>query len=121
LPPASGCTTRAAQSSACGAAKRWVAVPRPCDPIPLPTALVDITGNDGPALERAWEETLGEGLERGWIGDAVIAASLGQSERLWRLRDCMAELRTHIAPVSRIGEFRAANDARRALARTPRR
>jgi FAD/FMN-containing dehydrogenase len=99
-----------------GAAKRWVAVPQPFDPIPPLAALIDVTGNDEPALEQALEEILGEGIERGWIGDAVIAASLGQAEQLWQLRDCMAELWTHMkpvnfdlsVPVSRIGEFRSA-------------
>jgi FAD/FMN-containing dehydrogenase len=99
-----------------GAAKRWVAVPQPFDPIPPLTALIDVTGNDEPALAQALEESFGEGLERGWIGDAVIAASLRQAEQLWQLRDCMAELWTHMkpvnfdlsVPVSRIGEFRAA-------------
>jgi FAD/FMN-containing dehydrogenase len=99
-----------------GAAKRWVPVAQPFDPIPPLTALIDVTGNDEAALGEALEESLGEGIEGGWIADAVLASSLGQAAQLWQLRDCMAELWTHMqpvnfdlsVPVARIGEFRAA-------------
>ncbi|MDR0576461.1 MAG: FAD-binding oxidoreductase [Candidatus Accumulibacter sp.] len=106
-----------------GAAKRWVPVPQPFDPIPPLTALIDVTGNDEAAIGQALEDALGEGIESGWIDDAVIATSLAQAAQLWQLRDCMAELWTHMKPVNfdlsvpvpRIGEFRAAVQA--ALAR----
>ncbi|GHU34986.1 oxidoreductase [Betaproteobacteria bacterium] len=83
-----------------GAVKRWIPVPIPFDPIPPVAALIEIVGDDDEVLQQALEEALGEGIERGWIDDAVIAASLAQAAQLWRLRDCVADLHSHMKPVN---------------------
>lgn len=60
------------------------------------------------------EAALGEALEQEIIDDAAIAASLGQSEDFWRLRELLSEVQTHeggsikhdvSVPVARIPEF----------------
>ena len=102
-----------------GAVKRWIPVPFPFDPVPPVAALIDVSGNDDDALEQVLEDALAAGMERGWIGDAIIAASLDQAAQLWQLRDCVADLFTHMRPVNfdlslpipRIAEFRAAVQA----------
>jgi len=37
------------------------------------------------------EEVLGEGLEAGYLADAAIAASLGQQDAFWKLREMMSD------------------------------
>ena len=60
------------------------------------------------------ETLLGEGIEAGEIGDAVIASSLAQERELWRLRELMSEVQKHeggsikhdvAVPVARVPEF----------------
>ena len=60
------------------------------------------------------ETLLGEGIEAGEIGDAVIASSLAQQRELWRLRELMSEVQKHeggsikhdvAVPVARVPEF----------------
>ena len=42
-------------------------------------------------LESALEDLLGAGLERGWVSDALIAASEAQAESLWKIRHSVSE------------------------------
>lgn len=60
------------------------------------------------------EAALGEALEQEFIDDAAIAASLGQSEDFWRLRELLSEVQTHeggsikhdvSVPVAKVPEF----------------
>ncbi len=41
------------------------------------------------------EEILAEGIERGLVGDAVLAASMAQAEALWKLRESMSDAQRH--------------------------
>src|SRR5207244_9409702 len=41
------------------------------------------------------EEILAEGLERGWVADATIAATLEQAKMFWRLRELLGEVQRH--------------------------
>ena len=41
------------------------------------------------------EEILAEGIERGLVGDAVLAASTAQAEALWKLRESMSDAQRH--------------------------
>jgi FAD/FMN-containing dehydrogenase len=49
--------------------------------------LVELSGND---VRDALEASLAKALEKGWIGDAVIAASTGQVRDLWALRESIS-------------------------------
>ena len=51
----------------------------------------------GEALEAA----LGEALEAGLIGDAVVAASEAQAAALWRLRETISEAERHQGPAAK--------------------
>lgn len=78
-------------------------------------ALLELTSpREGEELPRLAETVLGEGLETGEIGGAVLAASLAQGEQLWRLRELMSEAQKHeggsikhdiAVPVARVPEF----------------
>jgi FAD/FMN-containing dehydrogenase len=49
----------------------------------------------------ALEEALGEALEAGLIGDAVVAASEAQAAALWRLRETISEAERHQGPAAK--------------------
>lgn len=79
---------------------------------------------DGPGpegtLREQTEAALGEALESGLIGDAVLPASLEQAAKLWRIREDQAEVQKRIGagikhdvsvPVSRVPEFLERADA----------
>ena len=69
------------------------------DPFPSPHAwylLFDLTSpRVGEEPHRLAEALLQEGLEAGEISDAVIAASIQQTQELWRLRELMSEVQKH--------------------------
>ena len=77
--------------------------------------LVELTAPDGETALRAGLETfLEKAFENGRIGDAAIAQSLEQAERLWALRENISEAEKKEAtmvkhdislPISRLGEF----------------
>jgi FAD/FMN-containing dehydrogenase len=88
------------------------------DPLPSPHAwylLFELTSpREGEELQRLAEAVLDEGLKTREIESAIIAASLPQSEALWRLRELMSEVQKHeggsikhdvSVPVARIPEF----------------
>lgn len=88
------------------------------DPFPSPHAwylLFELTSpREGEELQRLAEAVLDEGLKTREIESAIIAASLAQSEALWRLRELMSEVQKHeggsikhdvAVPVARIPEF----------------
>jgi len=78
-------------------------------------ALVEISsGRSAEDARNLVEDILGEALENGLAGDAVIAASLGQQDAFWRLRESLsdaqkpagASIKHDISvPVARIPEF----------------
>ena len=77
--------------------------------------LVELSsGQGGEALRQMLEAVLAEGMRRGLVVDATIAASRAQADQFWRLRDGLAEaqkpeggsIKCDISvPVSRIAEF----------------
>ncbi len=97
----------------------------PAQPRPLPPApwavLLEFDDAEGEAPARARLETLlGQAIERGIVGDAVVAESLAQARALWELRESIPlaqaqeglNIKHDIAlPVSRIPAFCAATDA----------
>jgi FAD/FMN-containing dehydrogenase len=75
-------------------------------------------------LAEGLEEVLADGLERGILGDAVVAKSGAQAADLWRIRESLSEVQRHeggsikhdvSVPVSRIPGFIA--EASEAVAR----
>jgi D-lactate dehydrogenase (cytochrome) len=84
-------------------------------------ALIEVTSpSDDGRLGEALERVLGRALEEGAIADAAVAASEGQAEALWRLRDTLPEAQSReggsikhdvSVPVSRVAEFIARADA----------
>ncbi len=78
-------------------------------------ALVELSGQDsggGPA--ELIEAILGEALEAEIVDDAAIAASLGQADDFWRLRELLSEVQGHeggsikhdvSVPIAAIPEF----------------
>src|SRR5262249_19515703 len=77
--------------------------------------LMSFDSGDEPGPLRVTIETmLNEGLERGLIQDAVIAANLAQAREFWRLREALSDVQKleggsikHdiSVPVSRIADF----------------
>jgi len=54
--------------------------------------LVDISSGRSQEDARALIETiLTEGIEKGWVGDATIAESIGQANAFWALRETISE------------------------------
>jgi FAD/FMN-containing dehydrogenase len=53
--------------------------------------LVESMGGDQARDQDRFEDLLGEALEKGFIADAVIAKSQGETDDLWRVRDGLAE------------------------------
>ncbi len=84
-------------------------------------ALVELASGQQPGpLREALESVLAEALDRGHIGDAVLADSRQQAEALWRLREAVVEaqiregasIKHDIAvPVSMVPAFLARADA----------
>ncbi|KUO56455.1 MAG: hydroxyacid dehydrogenase [Alphaproteobacteria bacterium BRH_c36] len=66
------------------------------------------------AAQSAMERIFSAALEKGWANDAVLAASLDQSQQLWKLREDLSEAQKYVGgsikhdisvPVARIPEF----------------
>ncbi len=78
-------------------------------------ALFELTSpRQGDELARLAESVLGEGIDAGELDSAVVAASLAQSQELWRLRELMSEVQKHeggsikhdvAVPIARVPEF----------------
>jgi FAD/FMN-containing dehydrogenase len=97
----------------------------PALPRPLPqaewTVLLELSDADGEASARErFEALLADALERGVIGDAVVAESLAQAKALWHVRESIPlaqaeeglNIKHDIAlPVSAIPDFCARTDA----------
>ena len=88
------------------------------DPLAAPFdwyVLLEVSGMaDEPVLAEGLEAVLAEGLERGILGDAVVAKSGAQAADLWRIREALSEVQRHeggsikhdvSVPVSRIPGF----------------
>jgi FAD/FMN-containing dehydrogenase len=88
------------------------------DPLDAPFAwyvLLELSGMaDETVLGDGLEAVLAEGLERGLLGDAVVAKSAAQAAELWRIREALSEVQKHeggsikhdvSVPVSRIPDF----------------
>ncbi|MFO1329920.1 MAG: FAD-binding oxidoreductase [Rubrivivax sp.] len=68
-------------------ARHFPALPMPLAGAPW-TVLLEQSDNEGEAQARArFEALLGDALERGVIGDAVVAESIAQSRALWHVRE----------------------------------
>jgi FAD/FMN-containing dehydrogenase len=72
-------------------------------PPPLPGGhshyvLLEMSGNDPEGDAALFEAVLGECLETGLVGDAVIAASKAQADGLWKVRDDIEGLFSLIWP-----------------------
>jgi D-lactate dehydrogenase (cytochrome) len=89
-------------------------------------ALIELSDTQGgPAVGEMLEATLADAIESGLALDAVVAASVEQAKNLWALRENVSEaqaaegqnIKHDISiPISRIGDFIAATDARLAQA-----
>jgi FAD/FMN-containing dehydrogenase len=100
--------------------KHFPALPRPL-PSAAWTVLLELADADGEAPARArLESLLGDALEQGLIGDAVVAESLAQARALWHMRESIplaqAEEGLNIKhdislPVSAVPAFCSATDA----------
>jgi FAD/FMN-containing dehydrogenase len=88
------------------------------DPLAEPFQWYVLLELSGTADETVMSEGLGtmlaEALERGILGDAVVAKSAAQAADLWRIREALSEVQRHeggsikhdvSVPVSRIPEF----------------
>ena len=88
------------------------------DPLAQPFpwyVLLELSGMaEEAALISGLEAVLGEALEQGMLGDAVLAASGAQAAALWRIRESLSEVQKHeggsikhdvSVPVSSIPEF----------------
>ncbi|MDE2275345.1 MAG: FAD-binding oxidoreductase [Burkholderiales bacterium] len=101
-------------------ARHFAALPQPLPQAPW-TVLLECSSSEGEAHARARVEAmLAAGLESGGVADAVVAASLAQSQALWRLRESIPlaqaaeglNIKHDIAlPVSAIPDFCTATDA----------
>ena len=101
-------------------ARHFPTLPQPLPQAPW-TVLLEQSDTEGeaPARER-FEALLGAALESGTVDDAVVAASLAQSQSMWQLREAIPlaqseeglNIKHDIAlPVSAIPAFVAATDA----------
>ncbi len=64
------------------------------DPLPDPHpwyVLIEAASQTAAGLDEAFEALLGEALEREFIADAALAASLGQRDDFWRLREFVSD------------------------------
>ncbi|MDP1648422.1 MAG: FAD-binding oxidoreductase [Rubrivivax sp.] len=101
-------------------ARHFPALPQPLPAAPW-TVLLEHSDTEGEAPARArFESLLGAALEAGVVSDAVVAASLAQSQALWQLREAIplaqAEEGLNVKhdislPVSAIPAFVAGTDA----------
>lgn len=71
---------------------------------PLPATypiyvLMDMQSADPQATEAQFEAVLEHAFTEGWVWDAVIAQSQGDTNDLWALRDAVSELLPHYAPI----------------------
>jgi FAD/FMN-containing dehydrogenase len=93
------------------------------DPLAQPFdwyVLLELSGTaDESVLSEGLEAMLAEALERGILGDAVVAKSAAQAADLWRIRETLSEVQRHeggsikhdvSVPVSRIPEFHRAGE-----------
>ncbi len=97
-------------------------VPAPFDTAYPQYALFELSDTQaGDAVAAVMESTLGEAIEAGIALDAVIATSGAQAKQLWALRENVSEAQAAEGPnikhdisipISRIGEFIEATDAR---------
>jgi D-lactate dehydrogenase (cytochrome) len=68
------------------------------DPLPQPHpwyVLIELSSQARSGLRAALEEILAEGLERGLVEDATIAATLEQTKMFWRLRELLGEVQRY--------------------------
>jgi FAD/FMN-containing dehydrogenase len=101
-------------------AKHFTTLPRPLPGAPW-SVLLELSDIDGESAARQrLEALLGQALEDGTVGDAVVAESLAQSQGLWHLRESIPlaqseeglNIKHDISlPVSAIPDFVAHTDA----------
>jgi D-lactate dehydrogenase (cytochrome) len=68
------------------------------DPLPQPHlwyVLIELSSQARSGLRAVLEDILAEGLERGLVEDATIAATLEQTKMFWRLRELLGEVQRH--------------------------
>lgn len=71
-------------------------VPRPFASHPDWYVLVEAAGMPGDSLDEKLQEALGAALEEGQISDCVQASNLSHAMKLWRIRESIPEVLTHI-------------------------
>ncbi len=59
----------------------------PLEAVPPMSVIIETRGHDEAAENARLEAFLAEGLEAGWVTDAVIATSVDQARRIWAPRD----------------------------------
>ena len=57
--------------------------------------LIELSSQQRDGLREVLETVLARGLERGIVGDAVIAESLDQAKSFWRIREVFGEVQRH--------------------------
>lgn len=73
------------------AAEHLPETPRPLEPVPKWSALIEVAGDDVEATEKALADLIEALFEDGIASDGVLAASLAQSTELWALREAVVE------------------------------
>ncbi|MDK3017059.1 FAD-binding oxidoreductase [Pseudodonghicola flavimaris] len=70
-------------------------------PLPAggPHVLVEATGFSDTALRAGIEEALGEALEQGIVGDAILAKSAQEGRGLWAVRESVSEYPVILGPL----------------------
>jgi FAD/FMN-containing dehydrogenase len=74
------------------------ALGRPFDERHAFYAVVELEASDPEADRARFERTLAAALDAGRATDAILAGSLDEAGRLWRIRECAGELLGKIAP-----------------------
>src|SRR6516225_3596129 len=94
-----------------------VGVPGTIDPLEAPYpwyVLLEMSSSESASgIRRLLERLLGQALEKGLVGDGVIAESGSQAKELWHIREAIVEAQNYsgsikhdvAVPVSRVAEF----------------
>lgn len=72
----------------------------PMEPMPEWSVLIDLGLGQGADAAALLEEIFAEAAERGLVEDGVIAASEGQRQHLWKLRESIPEANRHVGAIS---------------------
>jgi FAD/FMN-containing dehydrogenase len=82
--------------------------------------LLELSAQDKSGLREVMEGLLGQGLERGLVADATVAANIEQARAFWRIREMFGEVQRHeggsikhdiSVPIAAVPEFLEQADA----------